>query len=105
MNYNNNRNNNSIKATPLNTGMIISVSSQVGMAIIGIILVALMVGLGIDALLQTEKHPFTILLFLGSVPVSLIVTYWLARHGTKELTSPSTGIKQSMPEQEEEKSE
>ena len=105
MSFNTNRNNQSIKTTPLNTGLIISVGSQVGLAIIGIIFVALIVGLAVDELLETEKHPFTIMLFLGSVPFSLIITYWLAKRATKELTTQKPVIHQSLPVEEEDKSE
>jgi len=101
----NNRHNQSIKTSPINTGLIVSVGSQVGLAIIGIIIFALIVGLAIDELLEAEKHPFTIMLFLGSVPFSLIVTYWLARRATKELTAQKPVIKPSQPVEEEGKRE
>ncbi len=93
------------KPTSLNTGLLISVSGQVGLAIIVIIIVALVVGLGIDELLQAEKHPFTILLFLGSVPFSLVVTYWLARRATQELSSRKPAENQTTPEEEEDNRE
>ncbi len=93
------------KPTSLNTGLLISVSGQVGLAIIGIIIVSLIVGLGIDELLQAEKHPFTILLFLGSVPFSLVATYWLARRATRELSSHQPADTQSAPGEEEDKRE
>ena len=101
----NNRHNQSIITSPINTGLIVSVGSQVGLAIIGIIIFALIVGLAIDELLEAEKHPFTIMLFLGSVPFSLIVTYWLARRATKELTAQKPVIKPSQPVEEEGKRE
>ncbi len=93
------------KPPSLDVGMVISVGSQVGLAIIGIIFIALLVGLGIDGLLQTEKHPFTILLFLGSVPFSLIVTYLLARRATKGLNSHQPAEKPGVPAEEEDKRE
>jgi hypothetical protein len=85
----------------LNIGLIVTVGSQIGFALIGIIFLALLVGLGIDELLQTEKHPFTILLFLGSVPFSLAVTYWLARRATKNLISEKPSINQARSAEEE----
>jgi threonine/homoserine/homoserine lactone efflux protein len=91
------------KPSSLNTGLIVSVASQVGLALIGIILVAILVGLGIDALLQTEKHPFTILFFLGSVPFSLFVTYWLARRATKELNIENPVEEETLPAKEEDR--
>ncbi len=89
----------------MNTGLLISVSGQVGLAIIVIIIVALFAGLGIDELLQTEKHPFTIILFLGSVPFSLGATYWLARRATRYLSSRQPVEKQTVPGEEEDKRE
>jgi threonine/homoserine/homoserine lactone efflux protein len=93
------------KPPTLNIGLIVSVGSQVGLALIGIILVAILVGLGIDALLQTDKHPFTILLFLGSVPFSLVATYWLARRATQELNTQNPAEKRTLPLKEEGKRE
>lgn len=95
-----------IKKPPvLNTGLLVTVGSQVGGAIFGIIMIALLVGLGLDKLLQTTKHPFTIILFLGSVPFSLIITYWLASRATKTLNSQAPVSKQSTPVEEEDKRE
>ena len=93
------------KAPPVNTGLVLSVGSQVGVSIMGIIIIALLVGLGLDALLQTTKHPFTILLFLGSAPFSLIVTYWLATRASKNLSSQKPAASQDKLEQEEGKRE
>ncbi len=93
------------KPPALDIGLIVNVSGQVGLALIGIIIVALLVGLGIDELLQAEKHPFTILLFLGSVPFSLAVTYLIARRATKELSSHRPVIKPGTPAEEEDKRE
>lgn len=89
----------------LDTGLLVSVGSQVGAAIIGIILIALLVGLGLDELLETTKHPFTILLFLGSVPLSLVITYWLATRATKTLNSQTPAAKEAQPLEEENKRE
>jgi threonine/homoserine/homoserine lactone efflux protein len=93
------------KPSALNPGLIATVGSQVGGAIFGIIMIALLVGIGLDKLLQTTKHPFTIILFLGSVPFSMIVTYWLAVRATKSLNSQQPAMKQSKPVEEEDKRE
>jgi Kef-type K+ transport system membrane component KefB len=87
----------------LNIGLIVTVGSQIGLALIGIIFLALIIGLGIDELLQTEKHPFTILLFLGSVPFSLVITYWLAKRATKNLISEKSVINQTESVEEDDK--
>ncbi len=91
------------KSPPVNYGLFLTVGSQVGLATIGIILFALIVGLGLDELLETTKHPFTILLFLGSVPFSLLVIYWLAKRTTEKINSQSPAQKQSEPVEEEQK--
>lgn len=93
----------SVRKTALDTNLIINVTSQVAMALIGIILIALFIGVGIDELLGNEQHPFTILLFLGSVPVSLIVTFMLAKRATKSLNTQDVTGKQVTPVKEEEK--
>ncbi len=93
------------KPPTLDVGRIASVSGQVGLAIIGIILVSLLVGLGIDKLLQTEKHPFTAIFFLGSVPISLAVTYWLARRATKDLNTHQPAGKPGTPVAEDDEHE
>jgi len=89
----------------LNTGLIVTVGSQVGGAIFGIIMIALLVGLGLDKLLQTTKHPFTIILFLGSVPFSMVITYLLATRAAKSINSQEPVIKHSRPVEEEDKRE
>lgn len=85
----------------VNTGLLVSVGSQVGLATVGIILFALIVGLGLDELLETTKHPFTILLFLGSVPFSLIAIYWLAKRATEKINSQTLAEKETKPVEEE----
>jgi hypothetical protein len=93
------------KPSSPNIGLIVTVGSQVGFALVGIIFIAIIVGLGIDELLETEKHPFTILLFLGSVPFSLFITYWIARRATRELSSRPPAKNPAMPVEEEDKRE
>jgi len=93
------------KPPVVNMGLVISVGSQVGLALTGIILLALLIGLGIDALLGATQHPFTILLFLGSVPFSLFLTFWLAKRATKELNSQQPAATQSTSVEEEGKRE
>ena len=89
----------------INPGLLVTVGSQVGGALIGIILIALLIGIGIDELLGLTKHPFTILLFLGSVPFSLIVTYWLATRATKNINQPKPAAQPAELVEEEEKRE
>ncbi|OGO65314.1 MAG: hypothetical protein A2029_04080 [Chloroflexi bacterium RBG_19FT_COMBO_47_9] len=89
----------------INTGAIFSVGAQVGTATLVFIFLALFIGLGLDKLFGTTRHPFTIILVLGSAPLSLFVTYWLAMRTLKGLNPQEPGTKQISPEEEEEKRE
>ncbi len=91
----------SLKKAVLDTNLILNVTSQVAMALIGIILIALFIGIGIDELLGFEQHPFTILLFLGSVPFSLVITFLLAKRAAKSLNSQDVASKAAAPAEEE----
>ena len=89
----------------INTGAIFTVGAQVGGATLIFIFLALFIGLGLDKLFGTTKHPFTILLVLASAPLSLFVTYWLAMREAKKINPKGTGSKGSSPVEEEEKRE
>jgi biotin transporter BioY len=84
----------------VNYAAIVTVGAQVGLATLGFIFLALFIGLGLDKLFGTTKHPFTIILILGSVPVSLVVTYWLAMRAAKDLQPGAAVKKQTGPEEE-----
>ena len=89
----------------INTGAIFSVGAQVGGATLVLIFLALFIGLGLDKLFGTTKHPFTIILVLASAPLSLFVTYWLAMRTLKNLNPQEPEKKQIGPVEEEEKRE
>jgi hypothetical protein len=94
------------KAKPtVNTGAIISVGAQVGGVTLVFVFLALFIGLGLDKLFGTAKHPFTIILILGSAPLSLFVTYLLAMRAVKNIPPQGPGAKQANPVEEEEKRE
>jgi F0F1-type ATP synthase assembly protein I len=88
-----------------NNFAVYSIGGQVGCAILGIILLALFIGLGLDKLFGTTKHPFTVLLILGSVPLSLYLTYLLTMRAVKSITPQEPAATQSKPVEEEEKRE
>lgn len=89
----------------INTAAILSVGAQVGAATLVFIFLALFIGLGLDKLFGTTKHPFTIILTVGSAPLSLLVTYWLTMRTLKNLNPQEPGTKQTGPVEEEEKRE
>lgn len=80
-----------------------AVGGQVGCLTLFIVLTAVFGGLWLDQLLGT-KPILTILLVLGSAPLSLFLTFWLAMRAVKDVTPPSTGA-QAKPIEEEESSE
>jgi len=89
--------------TGLNLSLL-SVGGQVGCAILVLILVALAVGIGLDKLLGT-KYVFTIVLFLGSFPVSLYLTYKLAMRSVKSINPEQPADTQPKLVEEEDKRE
>jgi F0F1-type ATP synthase assembly protein I len=64
------------------------VVSQVGCVTIAVVLGALVVGLGLDKFLDTRPL-FTILLLLGSVPVSLYILVRIALSAVAQLNPPT----------------
>ena len=82
---------------------LVSVGGQVGCAILFIILIALAVGIGLDRLLGT-KAVFTIILFLGSFPVSLYLTYRLTiRSVNTANSSQPASVKPKQAEEDEDR--
>ncbi len=64
-----------------------SVGGQVACLNLLVIFIGLFVGIWLDKLLGT-KPAFTLMLVLGSVPFSLVLTYYLAKHEAKILSQP-----------------
>jgi F0F1-type ATP synthase assembly protein I len=77
----------------------ISIGGQVACLNLAIIFIGLFVGIWLDKLLGT-KPALTLLFVLGSVPFSLLLTYYLAKREAKILSQPS---KRDEPLQREEK--
>ncbi len=74
-----------------------AVAGQVGCLTLVIIFVALFGGLWLDSRLDTRPI-FTLILLLGSVPVTLILMFWVVRKATSHI-KPTT--KQASDEPEE----
>ncbi len=79
-----------------------SVGGQVGCATLIIVFAALFIGIGLDKLLGT-KPVLTLILTLGSAPISLYVTYQLAIRAVKTANPKPPAVTQAMPPEEEEK--
>jgi F0F1-type ATP synthase assembly protein I len=78
------------------------VGGQVGCVTLFIVFVGLFAGIGLDKVFGT-KPLFTILLVLGSAPLSLFLTFWLAMRAVKSINPPEQDKKQTEPMEEEEK--
>jgi F0F1-type ATP synthase assembly protein I len=92
------------KNQTVNNLALYSVGGQVGCATLAIVLLALFVGIGLDRLLGT-KPVFSILLILGSAPLSLFLTYKLAIRAVKSVSPKEPAAPQPKPVEEEEKRE
>ena len=81
-----------------------SAVSQVGCATVAVVLGALVVGLGLDRYFDTSPL-FTLLLLLGSIPVSLYVLVRIAFSAAAQLNSPPPEASQNQQSEEESVSE
>ncbi|HEX9092017.1 MAG TPA: AtpZ/AtpI family protein [Anaerolineales bacterium] len=81
-----------------------TVGGQVGCATLIIVFAALFIGIGLDKLLGT-KPVFTLILVLGSAPLSLFLTYQLAMRAVKSATPKEPVGSQTKPVEEEENRE
>jgi F0F1-type ATP synthase assembly protein I len=81
-----------------------TVGGQVGCVTIIIVFAALFAGIGIDKLLGT-KPIFTLILTLGSAPLSLFITYHLAMRAVKSVTPDKPAGEQPNRAEEEDKRE
>lgn len=63
-----------------------AVAGQVGCLTLAVVLAALLGGLWLDA--QFDSKPlFTVILMLGSIPVTLVAMFWVVRKATSRLQS------------------
>ena len=81
-----------------------SVGGQVGCVTLIIVFAALFAGIGLDNLLGT-KPVFTLILTLGSAPLSLFLTYKLAMRAVNSFSPKPPATAQPKPVEEEEKRE
>jgi F0F1-type ATP synthase assembly protein I len=86
----------------MNNVAMFSVGAEVGCATLIIVFLALFAGIGLDKLLGT-KPVFTIILILGSAPLSLFLTFKLAMRAVKNIAPQEPVSVQTKPVEEEEK--
>jgi F0F1-type ATP synthase assembly protein I len=67
----------------------IGLASQIGILVVGIVIVAVVIGVWLDKTLNT-KPLFTIFLLLGSGPVSLYLVYRVATNTIAKIQSSSS---------------
>jgi F0F1-type ATP synthase assembly protein I len=67
----------------------IGLASQIGILVVGIVIVAVVIGVWLDKTLNT-KPLFTIFLLLGSGPVSLYLVYRVATNTIARIQSSSS---------------
>jgi F0F1-type ATP synthase assembly protein I len=65
------------------------VAGQVGCITLVIVVLALIIGLWLDSQLNTRPL-FTLILMIGSVPVTLVIMFWVVRKATSRISSETT---------------
>jgi F0F1-type ATP synthase assembly protein I len=94
----------SVGKKAVNNIALFSVGAQVGCATLLVVFISLFVGIGLDKLLGT-KPLFTIILILGSAPLALFLTFWLAMRAVKSVNPQEPEQKESKLVEEDEKRE
>ena len=79
----------------------VTVGGEVGCLTLLIVIVAVFGGIWLDRLLDT-KPLFTIILVLGSAPLSLALTFYLAMRAVKNVQSPPSSGGKTPNEKEDE---
>lgn len=77
-----------------------AVLGQVGCLTVAVIFAALVAGLWLDKTFQT-RPVFTILLFVASVPVTVVMMFVIVRRATARITATGTATQDTTPSQED----
>lgn len=80
-----------------------AVAGQVGCLTLLVIIGTLLGGLWLDARLDT-KPLFTVLLLVGSIPVTIILMFWVVRKATSHI-KPAAGEGSNLNQEDEERGE
>jgi len=79
---------------------VLALGGQVGCATLAIVILSVFGGIWLDRVLDT-KPIFTILFILGSAPLALVLTYWMAMRSIRKMNIASPGEKDTQTEEEE----
>jgi len=79
---------------------VLTLGGQVGCSTLVIVLVAVFGGIWLDRVLDT-KPIFTIMFILGSAPLALVLTYWMAMRSIQKMNIASPGDKGTQTDEEE----
>jgi F0F1-type ATP synthase assembly protein I len=94
---------NKVPGTPnlVTTPMVIG--AQVGCVTLIIVFLSIFIGLWLDRTFNT-KPAFILIFTLGSAPISLVLTFWLAKRAINRIQSPldlGQSVKKSQPYEED----
>jgi len=80
---------------------VFALGGEIGCITLVIVVVGLFLGLWLDKILDS-KPIFTLIFILGSAPLALIITFWLAMRTIKQIapTTPSSSPSQSNKEED-----
>lgn len=83
-----------------------AVAGQVGCLTLAVIIITLLGGLWLDARFDT-KPIFTVLLLVGSIPVTIIMMFWVVRKATARIkpAEPAEKVETSSNQEDEERGE
>ena len=79
---------------------VLALGGQVGCSTLVIVILAVFGGIWLDRFLDT-KPIFTIIFVLGSAPLALLLTYWMAMRSIHNMKSASTEKKETRTDEEE----
>jgi formate hydrogenlyase subunit 4 len=62
-----------------------AVAGQVGCLTLIVILIALFLGMWLDTRIENSYHVFTLILLAASVPVTIVLMFWVVRSATSRI--------------------
>ena len=88
-----------IKFAPFNMS-VMALGGQVGCSTLLIVILSVFGGIWLDRILDT-KPVFTIMFILGSAPLALVLTYWMAMRSIQSMQSAKSEEKETEFDKEE----
>jgi hypothetical protein len=83
---------------------VVALGGQIGCFTLVIVIAAVLGGLWLDELLGT-KPILTVIFILGSAPLTLVLTYWMAMQTIKKINPPTPDVAQTELTKEEKSGE